>query len=60
MSLRPYKFQVVAVVQEIGEDGQVVGEQTVSAGGQPFTLFGVEALREWADAFPGLLESAET
>lgn len=50
MILRPYKFLVVAVVQQV-EDDEVVGEQQIAAQGQPVEVFGVEALKRWADNF---------
>ena len=61
MTLRPYKFQIVPVVQEIDADGNVVGEQTLAstAGGQPVTVFGLDGLRAFADTFQARLEQAE-
>lgn len=46
MTLRPYKFIVQAVVQQV-ENDDVVGE--VSA--EPVTLFGAQAVVEWAESF---------
>lgn len=60
MTLRPYKFQLVAIAQQLDDDGTVTGEATIGAGesGQPFVLFGVDALAKWAQDFPGLLDQA--
>lgn len=46
MTLRPYKFQIVAVVQQV-EDDVVVGEQA----SEPIVVFGCENLAEWAQKF---------
>jgi hypothetical protein len=53
--LRPYKFQIVAVCQQV-EDGQVVGEQIVAGpDGQPLVVYGLDGLREFADTFQAKL-----
>lgn len=54
MTLRPYKFIIQAVVQQI-EDDAVVGE-TAS---DPVTLFGSEAVVEWAESFAEKLAALE-
>jgi hypothetical protein len=60
MSLRPYKFIVQAIVQQVDEDGNVVGELPVGApNGDPVVLFGCDQLAEWAEAFPDKLGDAE-
>jgi len=46
--LRPYKFLVVPVVQELDEDGNVTGEVSPE---QPVVVFGVEGLQRFADGF---------
>jgi hypothetical protein len=48
MSLRPYKFLVVPVIQELDDDGNVVRELSSE---QPQTVFGVDGLRRFADTF---------
>lgn len=59
MTLRPYKFRVQAVVQEIDDQGNVIGERSVTATpGEPFEIYGCEALSEWATAFPDTLAAA--
>lgn len=55
-TLRPYKFVVQAIAQEIAEDGTVVGEAEAS----PVVVYGCDALAKWADEFPGKLAEAET
>lgn len=56
MSYRPYKFLVQAVVQQIDEDGNVTGEAPT----EPVTVFGCDALKQWADEFPAKLAVAAT
>ncbi len=59
MSLRPYKFQVIAVCQDV-EDERVVGERIVSAkDGQPLVVFGVDGLRAFTDSFEQRLREGE-
>lgn len=55
-TFRPYKFQLVAIVQEVNDDGQVIGEATMQDGEQPITVYGVEALARFAQDFPVTLE----
>lgn len=60
MSLRPYKFQIVAVCQQVEDDG-VVGEQVVGGpDGQPVTVFGVDGLHAFADSFEQKLKEADS
>lgn len=61
MQLRPYKFLVQPVVQQVDEEGNVVGEVFAAGGPQnePIVLFGVKALEEWARDFPKNLVQAE-
>ena len=47
LSLRPYKFLIVAVVQKV-ENGEVVRELVAET---PTSVFGVEGLRRFADEF---------
>jgi hypothetical protein len=59
MSLRPYKFQIIAVCQVI-EDDEVKGEELVgNQNGEPVTVFGLAGLRAFADDFEGWLTVAE-
>lgn len=59
MSLRPYKFQVVAVCQRL-EDGEVTGEEIVAGTeGQPLVVFGIDGLRGFAEGFEERLAVAE-
>lgn len=60
MSLRPYKFQVVAVVQRIDADGVVVAEQAVAVDGKPAEVFGVSGLLEYAEGFEATLAGLES
>lgn len=55
MRLRPYKFIVYAIVQELDDTGAVVGEVT----GMQHTKYGCAALEEWARAFPANLAIEE-
>lgn len=57
MELKPYKFNVVAVVQQHEDSRGVVGELVA----EPVTLYGLSALTEWVAAFPDTLaeKSAE-
>lgn len=58
--IRPYKFQIVAIVQEVDEDDRVIGERPVTAGnGQPIEVFGVDGLVEFAKGFDARLGNAE-
>jgi hypothetical protein len=52
MSLRPYKFVVQAVVQQVDEDGVVLGE----AQAEPVVIFGCDELAKWATDFPDNLK----
>lgn len=55
MTLRPYKFVVQAVVQQLDDDGEATGELE----GQQVILFGCAALEKYAADFPKLLEAAQ-
>lgn len=55
MTLRPYKFVVQAVVQELDQDGNVVAEHTTD----PATVYGCAQLVEWASVFPAKLSEAK-
>lgn len=54
MNLRPYKFIVQAVVQQV-EGDDVVGESAA----EPVTLFGAQAVVEWAEGFADQLATLE-
>lgn len=47
-SLRSYKFLVIPVLQQVGEDGTVVAEAQRE---QPDAVFGVDGLRRYAEGF---------
>ena len=55
MSLKPYKFIVQAVVQQIDDDGNVRAELAT----EPAVILGCDALKAWADDFPDKLAAAE-
>lgn len=56
MTLRPYKFVVQAIVQDVDDaTGDVVGERA----SDPITLFGCEAVASWANEFPAQLAGVE-
>jgi hypothetical protein len=48
MEYRPYKFLVVAVIQEVDDDGVVVRELQAQ---EPTAVFGLDGLRKFADEF---------
>jgi hypothetical protein len=52
VTLRPYKFLIVPVVQNVDEDGVVVAE---GQGEQPDVVFGVDGLHRYADNFEQVL-----
>jgi hypothetical protein len=54
-TLRPYKFVVQAIVQRVGQDGQVTGEVI----GQQLEVFGCEGLAEWASDFADRLKDEQ-
>jgi hypothetical protein len=56
VTLRPYKFLVMPVVQKIDEHGVVVAE---GQGEQPDVVFGVDGLRRYADGFEQTLAELE-
>jgi len=45
---RPYKFLVVAVIQDVDDDGEVVNE---FASQEPTVVFGLRGLKTYADNF---------
>lgn len=51
---RPYKFIVTPVVQVLDADGNVVDEGQ----GEPVTVYGCDALEQWAREFPDNLAKA--
>jgi hypothetical protein len=55
VTLQPYKFVVRAVIQQLGDEGEVVQEIE----GEPVVVFGCEALACWARDFPAKLAGAE-
>lgn len=60
MTLRSYKFLVVAVVQNVDDEGNVTGESHYAQkDGQPIVIFGTDALAKWAQDFPAKLASAQ-
>lgn len=54
MSLRAYKFLIVAVVQRV-EDGTVIEELN----SEQHTVFGAKALELWAQGFEADLEATQ-
>ena len=59
MTLRPYKFLITPIAQQIDDTGAVTGEVTLGNGPQPLVVFGCEALAEFAEKFPDTLAEAE-
>lgn len=57
MAFKPYKFQILPVLQEVDGDGNVTNEVTLSDGQGALTVFGgIEGLKEWADGLPALID----
>jgi hypothetical protein len=54
--LRPYKFLIIPVVQQLDEDGNVTGEVQPQ---QPDTVYGLRGLREYAEGFEVALAERE-
>ena len=48
-TLRPYKFLIIPVIQEIDDDGNVIQELNTE---QPVPVFGLDGLHRFADNFP--------
>jgi hypothetical protein len=48
MNIRPYKFLVMPVVQELDDDGNVLQEMSPE---QPIAVFGIEGLHRFADSY---------
>jgi len=55
-SLKPYKFAVTAIVQQVDSEGNIVGEVQ----SEPVVIFGCAALEQWARDFPTKLAEAGT
>lgn len=51
-SLRPYKFLVLAVLQQVDEGGNIIGEAQPQ---QPDAVFGVDGLARYAAGFEAAL-----
>lgn len=59
MTLQPYKFQILAICQEVDEVGVVQAERVVSGpNGQPVDVFGVKGLAAFAEGFEAQLAQA--
>lgn len=54
-NIRPYKFIVQAVVQEVDPDGNVITEHAA----EPVQIFGCDQLAVWAEEFPENLKNAK-
>lgn len=55
MTFQPYKFIVQAVIQNLDNEGNVIGESQV----EPVVVFGCADLERWARDFSENLEKAE-
>lgn len=53
--LKPFKFLVQAVMLATDQAGNVIGEVRT----EPETVYGTEALAEWAEGFPAALEGMQ-
>lgn len=56
LTFRPYKFLIIAVIQEVDEDGNVVRELNAE---NPTTVFGVDGLVRYAETFELDLSTSE-
>jgi len=56
VSLRPYKFLVISVAQQVNEDGAVVNEVSTE---QPDVCFGISGLVSYAESFEQILAQRE-
>lgn len=54
MTVKPYKFLVQAIVQQVDDDGNVTGEMST----EQAVVFGCDALEQWARDFPVKLADA--
>jgi hypothetical protein len=54
VTYKPFKFVVTAVCLKIDDDDQILGEIEAN----PVSLYGVEALVEWANSFEENLATA--
>ena len=58
--LKVYKFQIVVICQEVGDDDAVVGERLITGkDGQPVVVFGMHGLREFADTLEANVAAAQ-
>lgn len=55
MELRPYKFQIVAVAQQVDANGTVVGE----VASDPVIVYGRDGLEQWARECPDKFAASE-
>jgi N6-adenosine-specific RNA methylase IME4 len=56
MIVRPYKYLVVAVLQELDDDGHVIGERATEQN----VIYGSDALATWAEDFDTSLAAMQT
>jgi len=56
VKLRSYKFLILPVVQQLDDDGTVMGEGQTE---QPDVAFGVRGLKEYAESFEQVLAQRE-
>src|SRR5215469_12104875 len=56
VKLRSYKFLILPVVQQLDDDGTVMGEGQTE---QPDVAFGVRGLKEYAESFEMILAQRE-
>jgi hypothetical protein len=54
MTYKPFKFTVTAIALSVDDDDRILGEIEAN----PVTLYGVDALVEWAQAFEENLATA--
>lgn len=61
--IRPYKFEIVPIVQILDDDGEVIGEGTpaqfMPPKGSPSVVYGCKNLETWAREFPEFIEELQ-
>lgn len=55
MPFKEFKFQVVSVVLELDDDGEIIGERQTA----PEMLYGRKGVRAWLKNFPRQLDKLE-
>jgi hypothetical protein len=54
--LKPYKFIITPICQNVATNGDVLGEEALTNDGQPIVVYGIKALTEFAAKFQAELD----